>query len=71
MADIGVVVAQLVGLLGDGLGNLSLAVADVDAVEAGEAVEAALAVAVFDIDAAAAGDDPGRRFTARMLGHVG
>ena len=71
VADVGVVVGELPRLLGDRLGDLGAAVADVDAVEAGEGVEQALAVAVLDEDAGAAGDDAGRGLAAGVLGEVG
>ena len=48
MADIGVVVGQLMRLGGDGVGDLLAAIADVDAVEAGEGVEQPVAVAILD-----------------------
>jgi hypothetical protein len=47
------------------------AIADIDAIEAGEAVEQAVAVAILDIDALAAGDDPLRRLAARELREMG
>ena len=71
MADIGVVVGELAGLRGDGVGDLGAAVADVDAVETGEGVEEALAVAVLDVDAGAAGDDARGGLAAGVLGEVG
>ena len=71
MADVGVVVGELAGLGGDRLGDLGAAVADVDAVEAGEGVEQAVAVAVLDVDAGAAGDDAGGGLAAGVLGEVG
>ena len=51
VADIGVVIGQLVRLLGDRLGDLLTAVADIHAVEAGEGVEQPVAVAVLDMAA--------------------
>ncbi len=71
VADVGVIVGEFLGLGGDRLGDLGAAVADVDAVEAGEGVEQALAVAVLDEDAGAAGDDARRAFAAGVLGEVG
>jgi hypothetical protein len=60
VADIGVVIGQFARLRGDGLGHLLAAIADVHAVEPGEGIEQAVAVAVGDEDAFAAGDDPVR-----------
>ncbi len=71
VADVGVVVGELLRLRGDGVGDLRAAVADVDAVEAGEGVEEALAVAVLDVDAGAAGDDARGGLAAGVLGEVG
>ena len=71
MADIGVVVGEFVRLGGDGVGDLLAAVADIDAVEAGEGVEQPVAVAILDIDAGAAGDDAARALAARVLGEMG
>jgi hypothetical protein len=51
VADIGVVIGQLARLFGDRLGDLGPAIADVDAVEPGEGVEQAIAVAVLDMAA--------------------
>ena len=56
VADIGVVIGEFAGLGGDGVGDLGAAVADIDAVEPGEGVEQAGAVAVLDMDAGRAGD---------------
>ena len=68
-AEEGVVIGQLVHLPCDGIGDLLAAIADIDAPEAGEAIEIFLAVVVEDVDALAALDD------ARSLGiqllHVG
>ena len=47
------------------------AVTDIDAVEPGESVEQAVAVAILDMNAASAGDDAVRTFAARMLGEMG
>src|SRR5690606_32832108 len=71
MPGIGVVVGKLMGLLGNRVGDLGAAVADVHAVEAGERVQAAAPVPVHDIDAFAAGDDPVRRVAPRMGRHMG
>ena len=70
MADVGVVVGELARLRGDRVGDLGAAIADVDAVEPGEGVEEALAVAVLDVDAGAAGDDPRGGVAAGVLGEV-
>ena len=62
MPDIGVVIGELPHLPVDRVGDLLAAVADVDAVQPGERVEALAAVAVDDADALAAAHDPaGRR----------
>ena len=53
MADIGVVVGELLHLPVDRVRDLLAAVADIDAVEPGERIEALAAVAVGDIDALA------------------
>ena len=66
MPDIGMIIGELAGLLGDGVGDLAAAIADIDAIEAGEGVQAAPAVTVGDVDALAAGDDAGRRIAAAM-----
>src|SRR3546814_19108233 len=71
MTDVGVVVGQLLRLLGDRLGDLFAAVADVHAVEAGEGVEQAGAVAVADVDTLAAGNDARTPLAARKLREVG
>ena len=71
MADIGVVIGEVLGLRGDRVGDLLAAIADIDAVETGEGVDAFLAVDVPDVDAFAAGDDAGRRFAAGMRAHMG
>ncbi len=71
MADIGMVIGQFPGLFRDRLGDLLAAIADIDAIEPGEAVEQAVAVAVLDEDALAAGDDPFRQFASGELGQMG
>ncbi len=71
VADIGVVVGEVLRLLGDGVGDLLAAVADIDAIEAGEGIDALAAVDVPDGDAFAAGHDAGRRLAARMRAHMG
>ena len=48
---------QRLGLLGRGLGELRAAMADLDDANSGQAVDVALALAVPDGDALAAGDD--------------
>jgi hypothetical protein len=70
MAHIGMVIRQGSGLCGNGVGDLGAAIADIDAIEAREGVEAALALPVHDVDALAPGDDAVRRLSAGMLGHV-
>ena len=57
---------DLVDLLGGGLGELVAAVADVHIPEAGEGVHEAVAVAVPEVDALAAGEDE-RAFFAKLL----
>jgi hypothetical protein len=53
VADIGVVIGQLARLVGDGLGHLLTAVADIHAIEPGEGVEEAVAVPVLMKDPSA------------------
>ncbi len=65
------VVRELAGLFGDGLGDLGAAIADIDAIEAREGVEQAVAVTILDIDALAAGDDPVGAFATGVLGEMG
>jgi hypothetical protein len=71
VADIGVVIGEVLCLLGDGIGDLLAAIADIDAIEAGKGVEAFAARRVGDVDAFAAGNDAGRRLAARMHAHMG
>jgi hypothetical protein len=71
VADIGVVIGEVSGLLGDGIGNLLAAVADIDAVEAGKCIEAGAAVRIGDVDAFAAGNDARCVLTPRMHAHMG
>src|SRR3546814_16677813 len=71
MTDVGVVVGQLLRLLGDRLGDLFAAVADVHAVEAGEGVEQAGAVAVADVEHLAAGKHARTPPAAPKLAGVG
>jgi hypothetical protein len=71
VADIGVVIGELPGLLGDRLGDLLAPVADVDAVEAGEGVEEPLAVAIDDVAALGTRHDPVRRLAAGVLAEMG
>ena len=70
VADVGVVVRQRMRLPGDRIRDFGASVADVHAVQAGKAVQAFLAPGVFDVDAAAAGDDAVRRIAVRVLRHV-
>ena len=56
-AEEGVVIGQLVHLADDGVGDLLAAIADIDAPQAREAIEIALAVIVEDVGAFAALDD--------------
>ncbi len=58
MADIGMVIGQLAGLRGDGLGDLGPSIADIDAIEAGEGVQRRAPLAVGDPHPAGPGDDP-------------
>src|SRR3569833_2113438 len=59
------------GLLGDGVGDLAAAVADIDAIETGKGIEKAVAVAILDIDARTAGEDAAAGFAARVLAQMG
>src|SRR5437879_4037444 len=71
VAGIGVVVGKLQRLRVDSVGDFLPSVADIYAIEAGERVDAAPAVAIDDGDPLAAGDDPARRLAACELGEVG
>jgi hypothetical protein len=71
VADIGVVIGELLGLRGDRLGDLGAAVADIDAIEPGEGVEQPVAVAVLDEHALAAAHDALGGLAAGELGEVG
>ena len=62
------VVSQLTGLALDGVGDLGPAVADVDAVQAGEGVQKAVAPVVLDEHAFAVAHDPRRRTAAVGVG---
>ena len=67
MAGVGMVIAQLMCLSGDGIGDRALAIARVHAIEPGEPVEEPVAVTVDDVTALGPLDDPRRAFAARML----
>jgi hypothetical protein len=71
VADIGVVIGEGFRLLGDGVGDLAAAIADIDAIEAGEGVEQPVAIAILDIDARAAREDPAVAFAALLLAEMG
>ena len=71
MTEIGMIVWQRRRLRCDRIDDLRAAVPDVDAIEAGERVEAALAHAIDDIDALGARHDAVGRLAARMLSHMG
>ena len=72
VADIGMVVGELLCLLGDGVGDLLPTIADVDAIEPGKGVKAAAAVAVGDVDAFAALPSRGAGVSPRAWhAHVG
>ena len=60
--------AELLGLVGAGLGDVAAAVADVHAEQGGEAVEIAVAVLVPDVAPVAAGDD--RDLVVVVAGHL-
>ena len=70
MPDIGVVVGQFLRLRGDGVGDLLAAVADIDAIETGEGIEAFAAADIGDVDAFAASYHPCRGLAARMHAHM-
>ena len=58
-------------LIGDGLRDFGAAIAHVHAIEAREGVQQAVAVAVGDVAALAAGDDALRRLAPRELPQMG
>jgi hypothetical protein len=64
VADVSVVIAEPFRLLGDRLDDLLLAVANVHAIETGEGVQAALAVAIDDVNPFAPLNDAVGRFFA-------
>ena len=64
------VVGELPGLRSDRLGHLLPAVTDVDAIEAGKAVEQTVAFTIVDEDTFAAGDDAVFQLAAGELGKV-
>ena len=67
MTDIGVVIGDILRLIGDRLGDLLATVADINAVEAREGVETGLAGRVGDVDPFRSTDDACRRFAASSL----
>jgi hypothetical protein len=71
MAHIGVIIGQLLRLSRDGIGNFRAAIADVDAIEAGESVEQPRAVAVCDVYALSTRDDAVAQFSACKLTEMG
>src|SRR3546814_10994946 len=71
MADVGVVVGKLLGLLVDGIGHFGAAVTDVHAVEAGKGVDEVTAFMVANADARCAFDDPALERTTGMVVGVG
>src|SRR5690606_1018532 len=71
VADIGVVVGQLLGLLVDGLGHLGATVADVHAVKAGEGVDQLAAFVILDANTRGAGDDASLEGAAGMVMGMG
>ena len=71
VADIGVVVAELEGLLVDGISDFRAPVTDVDAVEAGEAIDQLTPVTLADADAFATGDHAARCIALGVIAQVG
>jgi len=71
VADISVIVGEFPCLGGNRLGDLTAAIAHVHAIEAGEGIEQPRAVAIGDVDALAAGDDPVSQFAAGELTEMG
>ena len=71
VADIGVVIGQFMRLLGNRLGDLGPAIADVDAVEARKGVKQLVAIAVGDMAALGGLDHTGRAFATGVLRQMG
>ena len=65
------VVGKLLRLRGNRFGNLLTVIADIDTVEPGKGIEQLVAVAILDMNAGTAGNDPVRRFAPRVLGKMG
>ena len=70
VADIGMVISQFAGLIGNGLGDFLTAIADVHAVKPGKGIEQLRAVAIFDMDTRCSPDHPVGAFAARVLGKM-
>src|SRR5436309_9431194 len=71
MSGIGMIIGKLARLRSDCLRHLLPPIADINAIEAGERIEAALTVAISHIHSLAADDDPVRRLAAGMSAHGG
>ena len=71
MPDIGMVIGQFLRLFGDGVDDLGPAIADVDAIKPGKCIQQAVALAVLDIDALAAGHHTVRHLAAGKLRQMG
>ena len=67
VANIGVVVRELLGLLVNGFGHFGAAIANVYAIQAGKAVDEFVAQRVLNADALRAGNDPRRAFAVGVL----
>ena len=70
MPHIGVVIGHLEGLLVDGVSHLGAAITDVDAVQAGKAVDEFATIHIDDIDAFASGNHPARRIAMGKVTQV-
>ena len=71
VADIGMVIGQFAGLIGDGLGDLLTSIADVDTIETGKGIQQTDAIAVGDVASLCRLDDPLRDIAAREFGQMG
>ena len=70
MPDIGMVIRQFAGLIGNRLRDFLAAIAHIDAIESGKCIQHAIAVPILDEHARCCPDHPVRAFAARVLGEV-
>ncbi len=71
MPGIGMVIGHLAGLIGNRLGDLLLAIADIDAVKPREGIQKLLPIPILDIDPRCARHDAGGCFAACVLCKMG